>query len=66
MTPILPVSYMKYDSEGELANTTHDVGLDQMSMDSDSTVVATEGTATSNPPQHSQANTDEDPLDDAR
>ena len=69
MTPILPRSYIKYDSEGEvyvgLVLQYHYVGLDQMSMNIDSPVVATEGTTTCNPPEHCQANTDENPLDDA-
>ena len=60
---------MEHDSEGEvyvcLVLQYHYVGLDQMSMDIiDSTVVATEGTTTCNPAEHSQATTDENPLDD--
>ena len=69
MTPILPRSYIKYDSEGEvyvgLVLQYHYVGLDRMSMDIDSTVVAAEGTATCNPQGQYQASTDENPLDDA-
>ena len=69
MTPILPRSYIKYDSEGEvyvgLVLQYHYVGLDQMSMDIDSTVVATEDTAICNPPEQGHASTNENPLDDA-
>ena len=42
----------------------HYVRLDQMNMNIDSVVVATEGTTMCNPPEYCQANADENPLDD--